>query len=298
MNKKTILRKSFVLWLTCASAILFGVPAFANATTNFYLVAPSDSVPVGASFQVLVMADTNQPLNAYSVSVNFSSSSLTYDGANDSGSLITILQDNPALNGSTVSWSGGSLTPFDGANGKLMTLNFIARSPGTTKLYFGDDSYAYLANGKGTRIVPKTQGASVFVVRAGLGSGVPNIVTPPIDTTPPNVSAITLVRNSFDQSQKFLGFSVSDYGTGVKEINVRYRTAFFWSGWMNVKNPALLPGNAWAVDFQVIDNAGNVTEEFIYDWASFAWLMLGGTLVAIFLAGGLFMIIRKGLGKW
>ncbi len=302
--------KIVVYGLLFMPAAFFAVPALAYAATMVYFDAPTSSIPIGAEFTVAAMVDTDQPVNAYSIHVGFSGSgTLRYDGANNAGSLITITQDNPVFSGGGVSFSGGSLTPFDGVGGKLMMLNFKAVGTGTVRFSF-NSSYVYLANGKGTKVVPQAKGATIAIIPAGPGavSGTGDNVGgtsggrgdgPGIsadDKTPPAISYLSLVKDPFNDGQKLLGFSVADDGSGVKGAEMRYRSGFFWTEWSTIRNPAPLPPGVWEVDFKTVDNAGNTTERTLYDWAAFARLAGVIAVIAVFLLG-IALLFRRGRMK-
>jgi hypothetical protein len=303
-----IRKTSFVLGgLTFAAALMaLAAPALALAATTLYFSAPTSSIPVGSSFSVKVLVDTDQPLNAYAIQVGLAGNGdVQFLYANNANSIITVWQNTPALSASGgISWNGGSLTPFDGTGGELMTLNFTAVATGTATFSF-NNSYVYLANGKGTKIVPQTEGASVAISPALEGSAasgngganLPTGTTPEManlgDTTPPAISYLSLVADPFNAAQKLLAFSVSDTGSGVKEADLRYRSGFFWSGWQVIQNPAPLANAVWEADFRAVDNAGNIAERTLYDWTAFTRFLLAAIIVIVFVIGLVLLFWRR-----
>ena len=83
---------------------------------------------------------------------------------------------------------------------------------------------------------------------------------------------------------------VSDAGSGIQETFVRSRSMIFWGKWATAVNPLAIPSNVWAVDLKVTDNKGNVAEETIYDWPSFA---KGPFVFIIFLSATIVFVFKR-----
>lgn len=269
-------------------------PLCAAAATTLYVVAPTSSVPLGASFPVLVQIDTDQPVNAYAVMVNYDGVALHYDGANNANSLITVSQGLPTVGpGSVISWSGGSLASFAGSGGLLMTLNFTSIATGTTAITL-DHPYVYLANGKGTKVVPQTKSARVTVLASAANSSLmpASAASGNADTASPTIQSISFVADPFNGSQKLLSFLVRDDVSGVQKTELRYRTGFFWSAWQPAVNPTPLRNDVWEVDFRATDNAGNIAEKTLFDWSSF-WIFAAEiAIVLLAIATIVFFVVR------
>lgn len=285
------------------------IASAATAPAALYFTVPASPVPSGGTFSVAVMVDASQPLNAYAVLVGYAGSGrVTFLGANNAHSIISVWQNLPAAApaagaaAGVISFGGGSLTPFEGKGGELMTLNFAADTTGTVTFSFGL-SYVYLANGKGTKVVPQTAQAAV-IISAPLEGGVTGIVgAPPTaaglgnasDTTPPEIAYLAIVADPSVAGQKLLAFRVTDAGSGVRETDMRTRTWGSWSAWQPVQNPAPLAAGVWEVDFRVVDNAGNVSERALYDRAALAWSLAfpAAALVAVIMIAWWFARRRR-----
>ncbi len=262
------MKKMFFKILASLSAISAAIFPLTALGATLYFDAPTSSVPVGSSFPVKVLLETDQPVNAYAIRVVYAGSGLRYDGSNNANSIITVWQSTPAAAGNTVAFAGGSFAPFEGADGKLMMLNFTAVTTGTAQLAFANAS-VYLANGKGTKIIPTIKSATITVVSPGTAA-TQRLLAPSLDITPPLIAYRSYIPDPFNPAQKLFGFLVEDAGSGIKETDLRYRSGFAWSAWRAVANPAPLPTNVWEASLKVIDNAGNVSEAVLYDWAAFA----------------------------
>lgn len=261
------------------------VPAFAHAATTVYFEAPTSSVTVGSALPVKVLIDSNEPLNAYSLDIRYPAGLLNVHGINNASSLITIWRGNPTISESgDIVVKGGSIAPFLGSGGEIIELDLVPSASGTATLSFASAA-AYLANGKGTKITPQTKAVSVSIAEAtGTASAAPAIFPSEVgDITPPSLQSLSLVADPFNPHQKLLVFSVNDSGSGMKEIDIRYRSLFFWSAWQAARNPTSLSAGVWEVDFRAIDNAGNITEQVLYDWGAL-WTLVG-------IAGAIILVI-------
>ncbi|MGC9968941.1 MAG: cohesin domain-containing protein [Minisyncoccia bacterium] len=265
--------------------LLSAAPVCAIAATTVRTEAPTGTITVGSVFPVRVLLNTDEPLNAYSITLNFQGP-LNFLNANNANSIIRVWQSNPKmLPGNDVTIAGGSIAPFKGS-GELLTLNFRAIAAGTARFTF-PDARVYLADGKGTAVVPVSRPAQFSVL-----PGAPKTA----NGAPPGTGGIeflTLIVDPLNASQKLLGFSVVDSGLGTKSVEMRYRTGIFWTPWGFIQNPAPVPRNAWQIDFRVVDNNGNVTEQFIYDWGV---LEVPGIVFGLIIVGILVVvweIIRK-----
>ncbi len=251
------------------------------ATFRLYFLPEAGA---GGEFAVRILVDSDQPVNAYSIIANYDPSALALAATDNSHSIIDIWHEEPVISQSgSIEFKGGSLKAFTGSAGELMTLRFRALHAGMAQLQFGKSSL-YLANGKGTRVVPNAQPVQ-FSVPEYQGGAVP----PAGETTPPQFTFLSLAPDPFNASQKFLTYSAIDPGSGIQNVFYRHREWLFWSDKAQAVNPIVLPRNAWAVDIEARDTSGNVTEKTIYDWTAFFW---GPFLLVAVLIAALFVIRR------
>lgn len=273
---------SMLVLASAASPVRAATAIGVNA--SLYFVTPTSSVTVGQTFSVTVMLGTDQPVNAYSISLRYDGSALRLNDASNANSIIEVAPSGPNVSGNMVSYIGGSFTPFIGNAGTLLTLDFTAIATGTDELVW-NPSNIYLANGKGTRVSPRLVVSSVRVTAAPSGNGSGGGGSTAADITPPTINSLSFVADPFDLNQKLLSFLVADAGSGVAETDIRARDGFFWSGWTRVENPAPLGNGVWEADLRVTDNAGNIAEATIYDQSAFVrFVTLWGGLLMAFIA--------------
>lgn len=271
-------------------------PFLAFAATQIYFDVPSAPVSPGSTFSVKVLLDADRVANAYSATLHFGGP-VAFLRTNNAGSIITLWQKNPITSETAVHFEGGSLEPFAGTGGLLLTLDFKATATGTAAFAFSDASL-YLADGQGTKVIPSEKKAAVFIAEnpgalaTSTASSMAAVPAEAADSAPPEIQFLDLVNDPSgggstsltSGNQKLLSFLVSDAGSGVKDSRVRYRTAAFWSDWQSANNPAVLPGNAWEVDFRVEDNAGNTAERILYDWPAL-WILVAEAMVVLVALG-------------
>ncbi|MBU6500836.1 MAG: hypothetical protein KGJ89_01810 [Patescibacteria group bacterium] len=295
INKKLISRIISAVPLILLSTFYFLLSYSAQASSYRIYFSGPQAVTVGSEFSVKILIDSDQPLNAYEVSAGFPAGILDFSGFNNGNSIIDVWQNQPLVySGGGIKFSGGSLTPFSGKSGELLTLNLKALKEGNARLDF-DNAAFYLANGKGTKIVPQTEGAEISVVYPSIAVATSSLAVPiVVDDTPPQIKYLAIVPDPINQDQKLVSSLVTDSDSGVKNLSMRTRTNLFWSDWQDAQNPTAVPLSVWAVDFKAMDNSGNITEKIIYDWNVFWRLALIYLAVAAGIIIILMLMVKKG----
>lgn len=281
--KKIFLILFSIFYFLASEAIVLAAP-------RLYLEETNQAV-VGNTFSVRVLLDADQALNAYSVTLRYSTDFLEPAGFNNGHSIIDVWRGDPVIASGEIKLSGGSLVPFKGFGGELITLNFKALKEGAAGIALGD-SRVYLSDGKGTKVLPES-GILQIMISGSLAALMPT--NAPIDTTPPQIKISSLTQDPFNQKQKFLTFLVSDSDSGVKKTEVRTISYLWWSAWTPVQNPAALSASVWAAEFRATDNSGNAAESVLYDKFAFVRFLVEislTTIVAIFITKG-FIRFRK-----
>lgn len=186
-NKKNqikikINKKSYLLVLLL-SVFLFVVKVEA---ATIYPSPSTGTYNVGASFSIGVfVSSADQAMNAVSGVLSFPSDKLEVASISKGSSVINLWVQEPSYsNGNgTVNFEGVVLNPgYKGSAGRVITVNFIAKSAGTAKISLSSGSV--LANdGQGTSILDGLGSASI-VVNAPASESVPteNITPPPVVT--------------------------------------------------------------------------------------------------------------------
>ncbi len=169
-HKKTPPRSRFVT--SVGTAIVSLVFLFSSATAfaaSLYFSPSTGSYRVGQSFSVGVyVSSPDSAMNAASGMVTFPSDKLEVTSVSKSGSIFSLWVAEPSFSNAsgTAQFEGIVLNPgFSGSAGKLMTLTFRAKSPGTADVRLSTSSASVLANdGKGTNILTGLGTASFAVV--------------------------------------------------------------------------------------------------------------------------------------
>ncbi len=239
---------------------LRALPAFASSAT-LYFEAPAERVAPFSEFEVKVLVDSTAALNAYSATIRYPVHLLEFTGSNNSRSIINVWQGQPVVFESGVlKFGGGSLAPFDGKAGELLALRFRAKGRGTASLTF-ESAATYLADGKGTKAETEPKELAIAIAE-GAPRLTANLAS---DENPPEISFLAFVKDPFNPNQKLVSFIAKDDQTGTKETRLRIKTWLWWDDLGNVKNPAAVGKNVWAIELTAIDNAGNARARTIYD---------------------------------
>lgn len=241
--------------------------ASAEAAAGLYFKGPDGVVSVGDEFSVEILIDSDQSLNAYSMTVKYPAGSLQVLGFNSANSIIDVRRNEPqVLEGGSIKFTGASLKPFSGRGGIISVVNFKAFQSGNVNLNFSE-AKVYLADGRGTKVVPSFNASDIGIVEAK--GGVPRKIEFN-DTQPPSIIFLNLTKDPITPGRKLLNFLVKDDVSGVREVLYREKRWFWWSEFQKAQNPTVLPLNVWSVEIKVIDNAGNATQRMINDWGALA----------------------------
>jgi len=282
-------RRIFPIVLLLASAIL---PLSAHAAATLYFDAPASST-VGSALPVKLLIDSDEPLNAYAFTVNYSPATLQFIDTNDAGSIITVSRGTPTAVGGVITVKGGSFKPFAGAGGTLLEFDFVPSATGTATISVSNAA-VYLANGKGTKVIPNVKNLTVNVAPGAATATSTNVVFPwqVAESGPPSVQYLGIISDPFNPHQNLLAFSVTDAGSGVRETDIRYRSTFFWSDWEQVRNPTSLPNGAWEINFRAINNAGIVSDQILYNWPALWILIAKAAGIVIIIVIFILLLIR------
>ncbi len=158
-----------------ALSFLFGFfPLTTNAATLSFS-NPADLYNVGSTFTVNVYVESSdQAMNAASGAVSFPWTTLEVVSLSKVGSIFSLWPEEPSFSNKTgtVNFEGVAPNPgFTGANGKILSITFRAKTAGTANVSFSSGSV--LANdGTGMNILT---GSRVAVVNIGAKSSLPPV---------------------------------------------------------------------------------------------------------------------------
>ena len=189
-NQLKLKIKSGVIF--CAIIFLF-VGLKAQAATLTFSPA-SGSYQNGKTFSASVfVASAEQAMNAASGIINYPADKLEVLSVSKSGSIISLWVQEPSYGSGQVEFAGIVLNPgYKGASGKILTINFKAKSIGKAAVNFSSGSV--LANdGQGTNIL-SSMGSAQFTLGATAQTPEPQLApTPAQPNTPaaPNINSPT-----------------------------------------------------------------------------------------------------------
>ncbi|OGY99646.1 MAG: hypothetical protein A2945_03305 [Candidatus Liptonbacteria bacterium RIFCSPLOWO2_01_FULL_52_25] len=272
-NTKPSNTNKFLVSIGFILVLISGLRIADAAAQSIYFDGPAE-VAVGQEFEVQILLDTDQPVNAYAVSATYPRDALSVVGVSQNDSIIDVWQDQPVASGSgAIEIKGGSVSPFKGEKGELLSVRLKALRPGIFEFRFGN-SFLYLANGKGTKV---SVVAKPLRLRVGEGHPAETLdgtvldhEAPAMDTTPPEVELTALTPDPLNPAQKFFGFIARDSESGVRSVSYRAKAWFFWDDAHPAMNPIAVSRSVWAVSITAVDYAGNSEERLLYDWTAFA----------------------------
>jgi len=257
-------------------AWFFISPSSASAASHIRFVSLGDSpADASRSFEVEVVVDSDELLNAYALGISFDTASVSLESVNTAGSLITIWQTQPKIDtGGSIKFNGASIKPFSGTDGMLLRMRFRAKEgASSTMLTFLRNTAVYLANGKGTRIVPETQSMTMELDKIegnASASGTEDVDASNLDKNAPIITFASLGVDPVNLDQKLFAFLATDDKSGIRLVETRSRSWFAWSGWQTAQNPMAYGKNIWTVELRITDNAGNTVTKTIYDLKALA----------------------------
>lgn len=255
----------FFIFLTSIFYILNPFPPLtaqtARAETVLEFASHPQEYPGPTDFSVTLSVSTDEPLNAYDITIRYPEELVRVRSVNTARSVIDLWQTIPKAKDGIITVTGGSRTPFSGKNGELLTINFYAIKPGEGMLEF-EKAEVYIADGRGTPAEIRTNASPISIALVGLEtqSPAPGFELRPAlpkDTNPPEIRFLEVSENPGLPGENLLVFDITDSGSGLKSIFARSKKWISWGPWYQTKNPHPLPAGAWKAELAVEDNAGN-----------------------------------------
>ena len=161
-NRRKVFSVGFALLLFSVSLAL---PAVVQAA-SLYFFPSSGSYSVGRSFTVSVyVSSPSQAMNAVSGIITFPSDKLQVTSLSKAGSIVSFWAQEPSFSNitGTITLEGVVLPAgYIGSNGKILDVNFAAKSQGTASLNFSSGS-VLAHDGQGTNILAGLGSASYTI---------------------------------------------------------------------------------------------------------------------------------------
>lgn len=270
--------------------LAFAVVADAEAA-SLYIDPPRSELNRGDAVELSVRLDVDEAagecVNAIDAVISYTDNIAPVD-VSVGDSIFSIWVEQPTINKEekTITFAGGMPNGYCGrvSGDPRLTNNLVKlifRAPGFTigggdsdasqaNVSFTDATVAYLNDGFGTRVTPRTFGASMQLSKtAG-----PNIVDPwsqtvGQDETPPEEFSISLQKGGLEFSGRYyIVFNTTDKQTGIDlyqviEEPIENLGAFRWSRtdapWVTARSPYVLQDQSLnsTIRVKAIDKAGN-----------------------------------------
>lgn len=149
-----------------SAAVFFAKPAL---SATLYLSPASATYRVGDTFPVYVyVSSPSQAINTCQSVVAFPTEKLQVISATTKSSIFSLMVETPSYsnNAGSINFAGIILNPgYTGKSGRLLTINFKAKTVGTAKLSIS--SGQVLANdGSGSSVLTGTSGATINILEA------------------------------------------------------------------------------------------------------------------------------------
>lgn len=258
------------LWCLVFIFVVLGASAFRAEAASLYFSPSSGSYTVGSTLSTSIyVSSADQVMNAASGVISFPQDKLEITSLSKSGSIFTLWVQEPAFSNAagTINFEGIVLNPgFTGATGKIITVNFKAKTAGNALLNFSSGSV--LANdGKGTNILASLGNTSFSLNAGAVGPQASESTTPSViadaplapkisSPTHPNpeewynnsnpkftwqvpadVTAVRLLYDKFSGSQPRVIYSppiskkeLEDIPDGIWYFHVQLRNGKGWGG--------------------------------------------------------------------
>jgi cell division protein ZapA (FtsZ GTPase activity inhibitor) len=145
---------------------------FSSAISATLFIYPSSGTfSVGKTFSVSIKVDSGGGvgINAAEAVLNFDPQYLQVNSVSKSGSIFTLWPVEPTFSNSKgeVSFAGGSPQAYTGNSGVIVSITFLAKKGGTTKVEFKSGS-VLAADGKGTNVLSAMNSATFVLKEEGI----------------------------------------------------------------------------------------------------------------------------------
>lgn len=252
-----------------------------TARARVHVITSVESVAPGSEIEVKVTVGTEEPINAFDISLEYLPAVFELVRASTDNSIAQIWQSLPikSENGKIL-FLGGMTKPFSGDGGEIITVVFKAKNSGVGNFLVTKADLA-LADGKGTLINGGRAKSSIVVSEEAV------LTASEIKSSAPKIREVVFAEDSVTGSPLISVWTEND--GSVKEIQMRARSWFLWGDWFRAERVASIPKYAWAIEIRALGFGDEETRESLYRW-DIATFKLFGILATLFLLG--FIIYR------
>jgi hypothetical protein len=145
--------------------ILFSFRNISFASTNVFFEKNIDTIKKGDTFQVDLKISSSKPINVIDGTITYDKDKLEIKNIEKDDSKFSMWVKEPIFNNQSgeLVFVGGIPTGFNGDNGKILTINFLAKKEGPTTIGFKDIFSVYINDGNGTKINPWLKPLSISI---------------------------------------------------------------------------------------------------------------------------------------
>lgn len=262
VNKNFNGKKYLVVGAILATGFFF-LPVGVKAATSIYFDLEQPTVYEGDIFLAdLKISTPDKPINVIDGTILYDGDKLEILEISTGGSLLALWPKPPVFTNSnnkgTLSFVGGVTGGFQGKNGEVLKIIFLAKSEGEGKIDFLDGFSVFLHDGQGSQINPGLKPLSLNILKRP--SEIPakdewqNLVEK--DKTPPEAFEIVIGQDlSIFDNQYFISFFTTDAESGIAYYEVKEGERDF----VRSESPYLLQDQSLKtlIKVKAIDNAGN-----------------------------------------
>jgi len=269
-------------------------PAFASAAT-FSFTTDHTSVPIGSPFEVSVVLDTQNEVNAISATIAVPRG-LELVNTSNGNSIMNFWVEQPNYNRETRTLTFSGIIPggFSGRE-RLITLTLKADVAGAYALSLDPVRTALYQNGPNGTLEPTTITPLTLHAVAGTTSTPPPIA----DTTPPEEFTPIVTRSPqlYDDAWTLV-FATQDKGSGIAQYEVSESPVRVADpntlSWTKAESPYKLKNQTLAryIYVRAVDQQGNIRTELFTQPHPFSWFV-GLGLGILILALVLFIFWRR-----
>jgi len=278
-----------------------------NATiiaADFYFSYPSQNIYEGDIFAVdLNISSDNENINVVEGYLNFDKEKLEVKEITSGGSIFSLWLKPAIFSNETgeISFIGGTPNGFQGKNGKILKIIFLAKKEGEAIVELLDNSFVFLNDGYGTKTAFKKLPLKIAIFKKEVGieskNEWKNILES--DKNPPEFLETIVSQNEFVFGNKyFVSFFASDNESGVDYYEIaeteQETEDFSKLKWEKAQSPYLLKDQELKnyIYIKAVDKAGNekivlIKPRFLMKWYEKAenWAIIIIVIFILYLLG-------------
>jgi hypothetical protein len=254
------LRKVLIIGLAILAGLFLGVLEVKAATTIFFDMKEKEIYEGDVFLVNLKISTPDKPINVVDGTILYDSNKLEIKEVSTGNSVFTLWSKPPVFsNGDgTLSFVGGTPDGFQGENGEVLKIIFLAKKRGEAKIDFLDGFSVFLHDGKGTQVSPWVRSFSLNILTRPLETPVKDEWQDLLekDKTPPEFVEAVIGQNPLIfNNQYFVSFYAIDKESGISYYEVKEGERDF----VRTESPYLLQDQSLKSTIQIkaVDKAGN-----------------------------------------